>query len=107
MVNCTQGKDRTGMVILLVLLLCNVDINAISQDYVKSEPELEPEKAARMEEITSIGLDESFAGCPSDFCARIAQHLQSTYGDLPSYLNNIGVDATQRDRIRGFLQIER
>jgi hypothetical protein len=105
MINCTQGKDRTGIVILLILLLCDVDIKAISQDYLKSERELEPEKVARMEEITSIGLDESFTGCPEDFCQKVVQHVDSTYGGLENYLNKIGVDESQQERVRRVLQI--
>jgi len=107
MVNCTQGKDRTGIVVLLVLLLCKVDLQAISQDYIKSEPELEPEKASRMEEISSIGLDESFAGCPPDFCERVVQHLAATYGGLQHYLNKIGVEVEQQDRLRDLLTAQR
>ncbi|EXJ95987.1 hypothetical protein A1O1_01113 [Capronia coronata CBS 617.96] len=104
LVHCTQGKDRTGLVVLLVLLLCNIDIEAISRDYVKSEPELEPEKEERMKEITSIGLDESFAGCPPDFCEKVLQHLDSTYGSLESYLDRIGVGSEQRARVQtGFM----
>ncbi|KIW17754.1 hypothetical protein PV08_04949 [Exophiala spinifera] len=104
MVNCTQGKDRTGMVVLLVLLLCDVSLDAISKDYVRSEPELEPEKAARMEEISSIGLDESFAACPPDFCEQVVQHLDSTYGGLCNYLDKIGVAQDQRDCVRRMLR---
>lgn len=105
MVNCTQGKDRTGMVVLLVLLLCDVRADAISKDYVRSEPELEPEKAARMKEISSIGLDESFAACPPDFCEKVAQHLDSIYGGLDNYLDKIGVTPDQKDCIRGILRV--
>lgn len=105
MINCTQGKDRTGITVLLVLLLCGVDIDAISQDYVKSEPELEPEKAERMKEIESIGLDESFAACPPDFCEQVVQHLNSTYGGVDAYLAKIGVEATQIEHLRNVLTV--
>lgn len=103
LVHCTQGKDRTGLIVLLVLLLCNTDIEAISQDYVRSEPELEPEKQARMEEITSIGLDESFAGCSPDFCQRVVHHITSTHGGLDNYLDGIGVTGDQRMRVQSVL----
>ncbi|KAI1622494.1 protein-tyrosine phosphatase [Exophiala viscosa] len=98
--HCTQGKDRTGLVVLLVLLLCNINIDAISKDYVLSESELEPEKAARMEEISSIGLDESFAGCPPEFCHKVLQHLDSVYGGVEGYLDKIGIDHGQRERVK-------
>lgn len=103
MINCTQGKDRTGITILLILLLCGIPLDAISQDYMLSEPELEPEKESRMEEIASIGLDESFASCPSDFCEIIVQHLDSKYGGAQKYLRSIGVQDSQLLSIRKIL----
>ncbi|EXJ81482.1 hypothetical protein A1O3_07775 [Capronia epimyces CBS 606.96] len=103
LVHCTQGKDRTGLVVLLILLLCKVDLETISRDYVRSEPELEPEKQARMEEIANIGLDESFALCPPDFCQKVAQHIDSTYGGLNNYLDKIGVGADQRALVQAVL----
>lgn len=103
MVLCTQGKDRTGIVIVLVLVLCNISIDAVSRDYVQSVPELEPEKPARMEEISSIGLDESFAGCPPDFCERVLQHVDSAYGGIEGYLDKIGVSQNQRQHVRDAL----
>ncbi|KAK5045401.1 hypothetical protein LTR84_009265 [Exophiala bonariae] len=106
MVNCTQGKDRTGITILLILLLCGIPLDAISQDYMLSEPELESEKESRMEEIASIGLDESFASCPSDFCEIIVQHLESNYGGTEKYLKSIGVQNSQLLAIKKILMNE-
>ena len=69
LVHCTQGKDRTGLIVLLVLLLLNAPNEAIEKDYRLSESELQPEREERLKEITSIGLPESFADCPAeDIC---------------------------------------
>jgi protein-tyrosine phosphatase len=103
-VHCTQGKDRTGLVILLVLLLCGIEIEAISQDYTISEKELEPEMKERLEEIASIGLDSTFAGCPTDFVEKIVAYLDERYGGVKSYLISVRVDEEQQNRIRAFLE---
>lgn len=100
LVHCTQGKDRTGITILLVLLLCSVDLALITKDYVKSESELQPEMEERMKEIASIGLDESFARCPRDFCPRISEYITSKYGDVEHYLEGIGVSREQQEAVR-------
>lgn len=103
LVHCTQGKDRTGITVILVLLLCGIDLSAITADYVKSEAELQAEHEERMKEISSIGLDETFALCPPDFCARILEHLDAQYGGVSSYLCGIGVSEEQQERLRKLL----
>jgi protein-tyrosine phosphatase len=106
-IHCTQGKDRTGLIILLVLLLCGVDAETISADYVKSETELQPEMKERLEEIASIGLDSSFAGCPPDFVEKMIEHINQRYGGIASYLSSVGVDEQQQHQIREYLKTER
>lgn len=103
LIHCTQGKDRTGLIVILVLLLCGVHRSAITSDYVRSEAELEPELEERMKEISSIGLDESFARCPSNFVQEISTFLDVRYGSIGKYLNHIGVDEGQIKLIRAKL----
>ncbi|KPI45524.1 uncharacterized protein AB675_788 [Cyphellophora attinorum] len=103
LVHCTQGKDRTGITVMLALMLCDVSIDAISSDYVLSESELEPEKEERMKEIRSIGLDESFARCPPDFCPQIKEYLGAKYGGVREYMAGIGVSPEQQEQIRSIL----
>lgn len=103
LVHCTQGKDRTGLVVILSLLLCGIGLDGIAADYVKSEPELEPEKEERMKEILSIGLDESFAKCPPDFCSTIKTYLDTKYGGVEKYMVKIGVNHQQQEQIRQIL----
>lgn len=99
LVHCTQGKDRTGIIVLVALLLCNVDMEAIVSDYIKSELELESEREERLKEIESIGLDESFAKCPPDFCQSVLDHLEAQFGGPVKYLESIGVDQRQQRRV--------
>lgn len=106
-IHCTQGKDRTGLIVLLVLLLCGVDAETISADYVKSETELQPEMKERLEEIASIGLDSSFAGCPPDFVEKMTEHIDQRYGGIESYLSSVGVDEEQQQRTRASLETKR
>ena len=103
LVHCTQGKDRTGITVLLVLLLCGVDISTVTADYVQSESALESEKEERMKEIRSIGLDETFAQCPPDFCSRIVRYLENKHGGICNYLHRIGVGKAQQETIRHLL----
>ena len=103
LIHCTQGKDRTGLVVILLLLLLNVPLRPISADYMASENELESERESRMEEIRRVGLGEEFAGCPAGFVKEIANHLQHVYGGVSGYLRHIGVDESTENKIKGNL----
>lgn len=54
LIHCTQGKDRTGLIIILILLLMEMPVGAISADYIASERLLEVEKAARLQEVSYV-----------------------------------------------------
>jgi protein-tyrosine phosphatase len=90
LIHCTQGKDRTGLIIALILLLLKVPISAISRDYCMSEAELDPEMESRLVEIRSIGLTEEFARCPSDWIEKMGGHLNEKYGGAREYCRSIG-----------------
>lgn len=104
LVHCTQGKDRTGLVILLVCLLCGVSEEAIREDYERSEVELEPERVARVEEISHIGLPASFAGCEDGWVGVVCGWLQSEWGGLQGYLGKgCGVSEETMEGVRRIL----
>jgi protein-tyrosine phosphatase len=100
LVHCTQGKDRTGLIVLIVLMLCGVDRDAISHDYMTSEEKLWPEKGERLKEILRIGLSEDFVGCPKDFVLEVMRYTQERYGGIEKYLSQIGVDDKVPNRVR-------
>lgn len=101
--HCAQGKDRTGLIILLILLLCGVGQEAAEGDYAMSERELEPEREERLEEIRKVGLDETFAGCPADFVETVVNHLDERYGGVEKYLTGIGVGEQAQQRVRAII----
>ncbi|KAF2456642.1 tyrosine/serine phosphatase-like protein [Lineolata rhizophorae] len=104
LVHCTQGKDRTGLVVMLCLMLLGVPVAAIDRDYMMSEPELLLEKEERMKEIGSIGLTEEFAGCPTDFVETIFWHISEKYGGIEEYLIQVGVSEEKQARIKEILR---
>ena len=100
MIHCTQGKDRTGLVIMLLLLLLEAPLDVIAADYVASERFLLPEKEARMKEISEMGLSQDFTGCPRGFVMEAYDYVKKTYGGLARYFETIGVDQAMQDRVR-------
>ncbi|TVY33257.1 hypothetical protein LSUB1_G006968 [Lachnellula subtilissima] len=97
--HCTQGKDRTGLLIALILFLIKVPIPAITHDYILSETELFPERESRLVEIRSIGLTEDFAGCPKEWIEEIEKHLEEKYGGVRQYCRGIGFMEVDEERL--------
>ncbi|KAE8349081.1 protein-tyrosine phosphatase-like protein [Aspergillus coremiiformis] len=101
LVHCTQGKDRTGLVVLMLLLLTGVvSDDALLADYVRSEPELVVEVEERMKEIRKLGLSEDYTKCPDGFTAEIKRHLEERYGGVKGYLRYVGVGEDKLEVIR-------
>ncbi|KAL4812243.1 protein-tyrosine phosphatase-like protein [Aspergillus spinulosporus] len=105
LIHCTQGKDRTGLIVLLSLLLTGVvDIEVIASEYMLSEKELEnepiEEKEERMKEIRAIGLEDEYARCPKDFTQRVSTFLNEKYGGVREYLASVGVDEGALESMR-------
>lgn len=89
--HCTQGKDRTGLIVTLVLLLLEVPVSAINADYLASENELQVEREERVKEMSKIGLGDEFARCPTGFVQEIQNYLQQKYQGVREYLIGCGV----------------
>ncbi|KAK7402944.1 hypothetical protein QQX98_011296 [Neonectria punicea] len=99
-VHCTQGKDRTGLVCALVLMILDVPVPAIEYDYGLTDAALIPEREQRIIETSQIGLTEEWVSTANDMIVRIEQHLNDRYGGLESYLDSIGFGAEDRAMVR-------
>ncbi|KAF2728370.1 hypothetical protein EJ04DRAFT_581396 [Polyplosphaeria fusca] len=104
-VHCTQGKDRTGLTVMLVLLLLGVEGPLIEQDYLFSEGELEAEMDDRISEIRTIGLSPSFARCSPDFTQTVVQHIAEKHGSVENYLKGVGVTIEMQTTVKKILLV--
>lgn len=98
--HCTQGKDRTGFVALLLLLLLGVPLDVIAVDYMASEGELVCQREVRIQELRAMGLSDDFADCPPNWVRDVHNHLTSTYGSVDGYFDHIGLGQELREEIR-------
>jgi len=101
-IHCTQGKDRTGLVIFLLLLLTRaVPASTISTDYMRSDAELEPNVADRIAEMRAVGLDDTYAKCVEGFVDQLIEHVNVKYGGIEQYLADVvGLDKEKIRNIR-------
>lgn len=99
LVHCTQGKDRTGLIVALILMILGVPLEAVSHDYLLTQQALVADRETRIAEIEEIGLTPDWGDCPPDFVARIHEHLVSRYGGVEAYLDSIEFGSDKRRRL--------
>lgn len=106
-IHCVQGKDRTGMLIMLLQSILGVPDAAIVADYFQSNQMLEREEgSAAANEIRPRGrLDRNiFSGTNPEAILATLQHLRQKYGSIsPGYLDHIGFDEAWRKRLGAVL----
>lgn len=111
LVHCVAGKDRTGVVIALVLSVAGVDRDAIAADYALSTwwneavPDVEStEELAGTPEAAERARDRRiYYPRPENITGMLAE-LDRRHGGAEGYLAGIGVGADVRERLRDRLR---
>ncbi|KAJ1798544.1 hypothetical protein LPJ59_002428 [Coemansia sp. RSA 2399] len=90
--HCQHGKDRTGIVAMLLLGILDVDDQIIAADYVQSEGNLAPVRQ-RMEmlDMGAVGLPSSFCDSPAPVMLNLLRHIRNNYGSVRGYLRSAGL----------------
>ncbi|KAI1335186.1 tyrosine/serine protein phosphatase [Xylariaceae sp. FL0016] len=99
LVHCTQGKDRTGLIVALVLLALDVPVEAVAHDYMLSQAELEGERAERVAEMQEMGLTAEWGDCAEGFVESVKEYVDERYGGINAYLDSIGFASMERKRL--------
>jgi protein-tyrosine phosphatase len=100
-VHCFGGKDRTGLVVGLLLRLAGVEIDDIAADYAESERNL----VERTQEWLDEAEDEAdrerrarIARTPPEAMVVVLEELERRYGSVRAYLGAAGVEPGALDR---------
>ncbi|MDH3599586.1 MAG: tyrosine-protein phosphatase [Candidatus Tectomicrobia bacterium] len=104
-VHCTAGKDRTGVIVALILGLCGVPHDTIVADYALTSMYL---GEAFMEESRQRALKRGYTWeqyqpmvtCPPENMEATLHHLDTTYGGFEAYADHIGFAEDQIRRLR-------
>lgn len=86
LVHCTQGKDRTGLVIALSLSLCDVSDTDIIKDYERTQKGLARQRDVMVEEMRKTGLDPSFSDAPPAVMQDTLNYIREKFGSILAYL---------------------
>lgn len=107
LVHCTAGKDRTGLVVALVLAAIGIDREAILDDYARTGANLAgpwTERMTRRVRLFRIRLTDDLiailAASPREVLSETLDWLNAEYGGVTAYLDGAGADAEVRRALR-------
>lgn len=104
-VHCTAGKDRTGLVVALLLGLVGVPAVTIVEDYALSSQYL---VGTYLEEARQRAVRHGIPWewfqhqviCPPEFMHTTLQYLDERHGGIATYVQSIGLSQEQCERLR-------
>ena len=105
-VHCHGGKDRTGLVVALLLRLAGVDVEAIGADYALSGPNLRERTAewiAEADDELERERRRRIGEAPAEAMVSVLEELERRYGSVREYLRAAGVDPATIDKARARL----
>ncbi len=111
-VHCTAGKDRTGVIVALILGLLGVPHETIVQDYALTSTYLgdafiEESKQRALKRGHRWEQYEPLLTCPPENMESTLQHLDNVYGGIEAYVHHIGFTADQVNRLRAALLVQK
>ncbi|PHH91044.1 hypothetical protein CDD83_1883 [Cordyceps sp. RAO-2017] len=100
LVHCTLGKDRTGLICALILIILGVPMSAIEYDYFQTDAALFSSRAKTLAELHDAGFTEEWASTAKNMITGIVDHLSIEYGGVDAYLDQIGFHESDRAKLR-------
>jgi hypothetical protein len=102
LVHCAAGKDRTGILVAVVLSLLGTPIEEIVDDYAETETRLAPYFAQELAAIEDDVRRERVAArqhATPETMAGLLAHLDERHGGAKEYVRAHGFDAADVDRL--------
>lgn len=107
-IHCTVGKDRTGLIVALLLGLAGVDAETIALDYGLSGNYLgetyfaEARERAALAKIPWEQYQRNLV-CPPDYMRRTLPHIDECYGRVVPFLRSAGLTDDELQWVRAAL----
>lgn len=109
LIHCHAGKDRTGLIVALLLRLAGVPIDTVDEDYALTEALMTGKDRAWIESAPTPEEREDRRRRMDTYAPRrevmdaVLRGLQERHGSVEAYLRWIGVEAEDIDRLRSRL----
>ena len=102
--HCYSGKDRTGILAALLLDLVDVQPEVIAADYAITTERLREAYLAQFPDERAAILES--VRCPEENIYNMLEHLRTQYGGSISYLQHIGLQGFEIDKLCKRLTID-
>lgn len=99
----TRGREATGLIVCLVLLLVGVDSDRILRDYMRSDGELITVQEDILRKNRDLGYSDDWNVCTPHFVETIEQYLQTKFRGVESYLLGIGLTQVELQNVKSIL----
>ncbi|KAJ3126931.1 hypothetical protein HK098_006971 [Nowakowskiella sp. JEL0407] len=100
LVNCSVGKDRTGLFIALLHTLLGIPQDQILRDYTRTNELLSDElKKDILRESSKFGMGEEFIGCKDETMLKTLEYLKEL-GGIEDYLESGGFSKESQNELR-------
>jgi protein-tyrosine phosphatase len=110
LVHCSAGKDRTGIVVALILAVLGVPDDVIAADYELSASYLDAERTpaiGQLQASTGLGADltKPLLSSPAALILDVLAWVREAGGSVDGYLLDRGLSAADLDRLRAALVV--
>lgn len=97
-INCTAGKDRTGIVVYLMLSLLGVDFKTILDDYISSDTNIKENLIIVRQQISNF---PKFLGdAKEEYLVDFHKGFINKYKNVNSYLLSVGLEEDEIEQIK-------
>jgi protein tyrosine/serine phosphatase len=108
-INCKYGKDRTGVISMLIMLLCDIKKETIIEEYSKSfllllKNDFDKNIDKLVKDFKKGGLDKKFIYSFENYMISLLDLFELKYKNIKSYLENIGIDEQEQQRFKNFFK---
>ncbi len=101
LIHCTAGKDRTGLIVALLLSLADVPNHVIAADFALSEPALAaaPAFAHHRQRLLAAGYGHLLCA-PPELIGENLNYLEEAHGGVLHYLRTCGLSEPTLHKLR-------
>lgn len=101
-IHCAAGKDRTGIIIALLLALAKVPVETIAEDYALSDRYLAPLYERMRSRAKKQGYAHLLNSQPQTIIDTF-NFIDNNYGGIEQYLDSIGINTAKRSSLKMML----